>query len=253
MYLIYFRQNQKIEDMFKKGIHIVFLFLFCIQSNSQSKSDSLAVTFHLKFDTLPLELNKKYISINQDTLSIDTFKCYISNIQMEYADKSVFIQNNSYHLLDFENLKSFQIPITKKRTTLISKIIFNIGIDSLINTSGAMAGDLDPVNGMYWAWQSGYINMKIEGKSSNCKTRKNEFKFHIGGYLEPYLAMRRIEIPISNRTEGKFQIPNNQIDIVIDLGKFFSEVSLKETNSIMSPGTKAMEIADVSVKLFSAK
>lgn len=230
--------------MIKKGIHIVFLFLFCFQVYSQSKSDSLSVNFHLEFSKLPLELNKKYISERKDTLTIETFRCYISNIQIQYIDKSIFKQIDSYHLLDLENPNSFQIPITKKSDRLISKITFNIGIDSLTNTSGAMAGDLDPIKGMYWAWQSGYINTKIEGKSSSCKTRKNEFQFHIGGYLQPYYAMRKVEINVNKNS-------NDNVNIAIDLNHFFSNSNLSQTNSIMIPGKLAMQLANDSVKMFN--
>ena len=230
--------------MIRKGIHSVFLFLFCFQVFSQSKSDSLSVDFHLEFDGLPFELNKKYISVNKDTLSIETFKCYISNIQIHYSDKSVFTEKESYHLLDFAYPNTFQIPMTKNDNKLIAKITFNIGIDSITNTSGALAGDLDPIKGMYWAWQSGYINMKIEGKSSSCKTRNNEFQFHIGGYLSPYCTLRKSEIPI---------ISKNKVNLIIDLAKLFSEIHLKETNSVMIPGNEAMKIADLSTKLFSAE
>lgn len=227
--------------MIKKGIQIVFLFLFCFSVNSQSKSDSLAINFHLKFDKLPLELNKQYVSANKDTLTIKAFRFYISNIQIQYEDKSIFTQKNSYHLLDFDNPNSFQIPINKKSDKMLSKITFNIGIDSLTNTSGAMAGDLDPIKGMYWAWQSGYINMKIEGESSSCKTRKNEFQFHIGGYLQPNYAMRKVELLINKK---------DTIDIAIDLNNFFSKIKLSQTNSIMIPGKLAMELANDSVKMF---
>ena len=232
--------------MIKKGIHIVFLFLFCFQVNSQSKNDSLAVNFHLEFNKLPLELNRKYISKAKDTLSIETFRCYISNIQIQYDDNSVFTQKESYHLLDLENPNSFQIPITKKSDKLISKITFNIGIDSLTNTSGAMAGDLDPIKGMYWAWQSGYINMKIEGKSSSCKTRNNEFQFHLGGYMKPNYAMRKVELNFNKNS-------NDNVNIGIDLRDFFLNIHLSQTNNVMIPGKAAMKLADVSVKMFYAQ
>ena len=62
----------------------------------------------------------------------------------------------------------------------MKRIYFQIGIDSLTNVSGDLDGDLDPALGMYWAWNSGYINMKLEGKSSSCKSVKKEFQFHIG-------------------------------------------------------------------------
>lgn len=225
--------------MTKKGIHSFFLLFFCFSLLAQNKNDSLSVNFHLEFNKLPLELNKKYVSETKDTLTIETFRCYISNIRIHYKDKSVFTQKDSYHLLDFENPNSFQIPITKKSDKLISKITFNIGVDSLTNTAGAMPGDLDPIKGMYWAWQSGYINMKIEGKSSSCKTRKNEFQFHIGGYLQPYYANRKVEIN-----------SNGNSNIAIDLKHFFSNIKLTQTNSIMIPGKLAMELADNSVKMF---
>ena len=227
--------------MIKKGIHIVFLFLFCLKVFSQSKSDSLAVNFHLEFNKFSLELNKKYVSASKDTLTFETFRCYISNIQIQYEDNSIFTQKDSYHLLDLENPNSFQIPITKMSDKLISKITFNIGIDSLTSNSGALTGDLDPAKGMYWAWQSGYINMKIEGKSSSCKTRNNEFQFHIGGYLQPNYSMRKVEINYNS---------NNNVNIGIDLKDFFLNINLSQTNSVMIPGKLAMELANDSVKMF---
>ena len=227
--------------MTKLTLVIIISLLFCFQIHSQSRTDSLAVNFHLEFNKLPLELNKKYVSASKDTLIVETFRCYISNIQIQYEDNSVFTQKESYHLLDSEHPNSFQIPITKKSDKLFSKITFNIGIDSLTNAAGAMAGDLDPIKGMYWAWQSGYINMKIEGKSPNCSTRKNEFQFHIGGYMQPYYAMRKIEI------NGNI---NGNINIAIDLKSFFSNIKLAQINSVMIPGKLAMELADNSVKMF---
>ncbi|WP_293890349.1 MbnP family protein [Flavobacterium sp.] len=229
--------------MTKAILIIIASLLFCLPIHSQSKTDSLAINFHLEFNKLPLEINKKYVSANKDTLTVETFRCYVSNIQIQYKDNSVFTQKNSYYLLDSEHPNSFQIPITKKTDKQISKITFNIGIDSLTNTAGAMAGDLDPVKGMYWAWQSGYINMKIEGKSSSCKTRKNEFQFHVGGYLQPYYAMRQMKFTLDKKA-------NDDINIGIDLFPFFSNVELKETNSVMIPGNEAMKLANYSCKMF---
>lgn len=230
----------------------------CFLSYSQSYSDSLRLNFNLKFNQLPLTLNKDYISSIKDTLSITTFKCYVSNIQIQYLDNSLFTQKDSYHLLDFENPNSLHIPITKKSDKLISKITFNIGIDSLTNTAGAMTGDLDPIKGMYWAWQSGYINMKIEGKSSSCKTkasaRKNEFQFHIGGYLPPYYALQKVEINFNGNVNingnGNY---NENINIGIDLNDFFSNIQLSKTNNIMIPGKVAMELANDSLKMFHSE
>lgn len=229
--------------MIKKSVYSIFIVvIFCFLGNAQAKVDTLSLNFKLNFNKEPLSIHKQYITSNSDTLTFEKFKCYISSIQIFYTDNTIFKQKDSYHLLDFENLSSFTIPITNLNDKLISKIKFNIGIDSLTNTSGALSDDLDPINGMYWAWQSGYINLKIEGKSPSCKTRMNEFHFHIGGYLPPFTTIRTIEL-FCNKKE-------DQINIVMDLNKFFSNIHLAETNSIMIPSKLAMELADYSTKLF---
>lgn len=229
--------------MAKKTVYSIFiLVLCCFQGYAQSKIDTLSINFKLKFNNESLAYHKQYITSNRDTLAFETFKCYISSIQIYYTDNTIFKQKASYHLLDLENPCSFLIPITRVNDKLISKVTFNIGIDSLTNTSGALNGDLDPINGMYWAWQSGYINLKIEGKSPSCKTRKNEFHFHIGGYRNPFTTMRKIELIYDKKA--------NQINIGMDINKFFANIKLAETNSIMIPGELAMKLADYSTKLF---
>jgi hypothetical protein len=54
--------------------------------------------------------------------------------------------------------------------------------------------------------------------------------------------MRKIEIPIN-----KLQ---NQINLTLDLERFFSEINLKEMNSVMIPGNDAMALANLSSKMF---
>ena len=229
--------------MIKKKLIYIVLLLFCCKGTTQNKVDSLYLNFTIHFNQQLLELHKQYITSKKDTIALDTFKCYISSIQIQYDDNSLFSEKESYHLLDLENPNSLQIPITPTNNKIISKVIFNIGVDSIASTSGAMDGDLDATKGMYWAWQSGYVNLKIQGKSSSCKTRKNEFQFHIGGYMKPNYALRRIEL-----------VPKNQNqNLIIDIAEFFSKVQLSETNSIMIPSKKAMELADISIKMFKTE
>lgn len=194
----------------------------------------LPIQFKLKFNTTDVSKKTQYISAKGDTLSLEAFKCYISNVKLEFADKTFFKENNSYHLLDLDSINSFKFELPYPKPKKISKITFNIGIDSTTNTSGIQTGVLDPMNGMYWAWQSGYINFKIEGKSSSCNTRNHKFQFHVGGYLYPNYAMRTIEL---NCKEDK-------IIIDIDLADFFNEIDLSTDNSLMIPDKKALKLAD---------
>ena len=215
--------------------------LFFQSAFAQEKKDSLVLRLNLKFKDETLVQNKKYISESKDTLEIDVLRFYISNIKLQNSDATTFSESNSYHLIDIENPNSFRIPIAKNSGEAISKVSFSIGIDSLASVSGAMSGDLDPTRGMYWTWQSGFINMKIEGKSSSCKTRKNAFQFHIGGYMKPNYAIRTIELkPI-----------NSNLEINVDIAELFKYIKLAENNSIMIPGKKAMELADKTIGMFN--
>lgn len=128
-----------------------------------------------------------------------------------------------------------------KKNTSLKKIEFHIGVDSIASVSGALSGDLDPSKGMYWAWQSGYINLKIEGSSPSCNTRKNEFQFHVGGYQKPFYALQTISLKVNNSKE---------FTIVVDVAKIFENIALRETNSVLIPGNKAIELAKKSATMF---
>ncbi|MFT6749199.1 MAG: hypothetical protein ACI9XR_000409 [Flavobacterium sp.] len=233
--------------MIKKKFIFLLNILFIICASAQTKNDSLAVKINLKFDNQPFQLNKSYVSKN-DTLKVTKVKFYLSNVEIEYQDNSVFKETNSYHLIDIDKPESLFFKLKKSNSKPIKSIHFSIGVDSLASVSGANGNDLDLQNGMYWAWQSGYINMKIEGTSKSCATRKNAFQFHIGGYLKPHYAMRNINIKYNGNINDK-----NQMNLGMDLGKLFSEISLKETNTIIIPGKEAMKMVDLSTKLFSVE
>ena len=236
-----------------KKIHFffIFTFLFILLAQAQKNKDSLHIAIDLNWKNESLKLYNKYHS-SSDLLEITTLKFYLSGIEIQYDDATKFIQKDRYHLVDIEDENSLIIPICKTSNKMISKVIFSIGVDSLASVSGALSGALDPVKGMYWAWQSGYINMKIEGRCSSCNPeasrRKNGFQFHIGGYLQPNYAIRKIEIPIT-----KTQILTNEIRIQVDAATLFDAIKLDKVNSIMVPGTEAMKIADLSAKMFIAE
>ena len=228
--------------MNNKWLNLILFFLCFESAIAQKDTDSLFLGFHFKWKTENLELHKNYYS-NKDTLQINLLKFYVSGIEINYENGENYREKNSYHLIDFEDIKTQKIAISKSNSKTISKVIFHIGVDSTASVSGALSGDLDLQKGMYWAWQSGYINMKIEGKSNSCRTRKNQFQFHIGGYMEPNYSLRKINL------NGNFN-DKNQINVVMDLEKLFTEIDLKHTNTIMIPSEKAMQFADITAKIF---
>ncbi len=231
------------------SIKTFFLFglvLICLSVFSQTNNDSLLIRVQFQFDGKDLQLNSTCISKQNDTLTFDKIKMYLSKPQFIYKNDLNPEEANSYHLIDIENPKSQQFSVKNSSRKEIIGLKFNIGIDSLASVSGAMEGALDATNGMYWAWQSGFINFKIEGKSSSCLTRKNKFQFHVGGYLQPYYAMKSIAISME-----QIQILNNSVRINVDLAKLFDAIQLSQTNTVMIPGKEAMKLADLTKSIFS--
>ncbi len=220
----------------------------CVIAHAQTLplNHQTTINFIPVFNKKPLQTNKWYTTTHKDSVKIELVRCYISNIVLYMDNEKVYTEPNSYHLLNIEETSSLQITLNQVPTGNIRYIGFNLGIDSLTNVSGALEGDLDPGKGMYWAWQSGYINLKIEGTSPVCNTRHQAFEFHIGGYLPPHNTLRHVKLKTPKRKSSKLQIK-------MDLARFFDTISLNNFNSIMTPSKQAMECADIATKMFFTK
>lgn len=193
----------------------------------------MLIHFRPVYDLLPVEMEKKY-SYKNDSVEISVVKFYISNISFYQNNKLVDSLDKKHHLVDIGNPASQIIQHTTEKKLLYDQIRFSIGVDSLTNVSGAMGGDLDPLFGMYWTWQSGYINFKLEGKSKLCPARKNQFTFHIGGYEYPYNSLQQVSLPVT---------VNQDIFIDINIRQLLNGIPLQEVYEVMSPCEKAMIIA----------
>lgn len=202
-------------------------------------------TFQPVFGTDSLQFGSQYVSINNDTITFSLIKLYVSNFEVKYTDGSVFKESNSYHLIEWSSDKiGTQVMLSLDSSKKAQSISYNLGVDSTTNTAGALDGDLDPALGMYWAWKTGYINFKIEGRSSSCDTHYNEFAFHVGGYRHPHKTVRPITHQLDSRTK--------QI-IYIDLSNFIGQFNLHKTHSVLMPGLMANDAATTFSKCFKIR
>ena len=213
-------------------------------------SDTDKVVFDIipTFNGIPLKLNQPYVNEHGDTLSIDLFRFYMTNISLAGNHNP---QNINSHLYDLADSNTHSFILKGLPSGRYTSIQFTLGVDSIANTNGANDGDLDPVNGMYWAWNSGYIMAKLEGHSKVCKTLHHAFEFHIGGYLPPYNTARPIalKLPLSF-VLGKPGIPC--ITLKVDVATWFTgNLDLSKVNDIVIPGNDASLMADKYAKMFS--
>ncbi len=219
---------------------VVFLCLQCIILSSQNKNE-IKVLFQPIFASIPLTLDSTYL-LDSKKIKFSTFKFYISNIQILNNEKIVFNESNSFHLFDASDIKSQSFTFQVPKGMSFTNLKFNFGIDSLTNLSGAMGGDLDPTKGMYWTWQSGYINFKIEGTSDACINKRKEFQYHLGGYQFPFSALQKISLDIKSK---------NTLFILVDVKKIVETFNLSSLDHIMSPSAEAVRLSNLISQCFS--
>ena len=218
------------------------LILLLLTSPLPAQRDAVAIRFEPTFGGARLELDRAYQLPNGDSVVITQLRFYVSGMELLRGGKIVGACLPAYKLVDVADPPSLVLNNPSKKAHQADHIRFQLGIDSLTNVSGALAGDLDPTKGMYWAWQSGYINFKLEGNSPVCPARNHFFQFHLGGYLAPFLAVQTIELPL----------PQVRGEIVIQwaVEDWLRHIDLREPYEVMSPGENAVELARMASKGF---
>lgn len=230
-------------SVIKKLTGVVLLCLLNLQGFSQ-KYKTISLDFKTLFGDQALVLDSTYTIENNQTVQIENLKFYISNITLYENHKRVWSEKSSYHLYDQAILETHSVKLNVPANTTFDQIKFDVGIDSVTNVSGALGGDLDPTKGMYWTWQSGYINFKLEGTSSLSTHPKKEFQLHLGGYQKPYDALQRVYVKVDNK---------EQTFILFDVKQFLQQHPLSAQHHIMSPCKEAVSLSQGLIECFKVK
>ena len=156
---------------------------------------------------------------NSSSVQFTEFKLYIAVLSKKNQ------KAKEYHLIDLKNPETLKIILDENDNS--NTTIIQFGIDSVTSVSGAMDDDLDPINNMYWTWQSGYINLKLEGTISTSTEKNQLFQYHIGGYSHPFNTSRLIEA----------QLKTNELFIPLDF--IFDNKNSQRPSTIMSPNNDA--------------
>jgi hypothetical protein len=227
---------------------LLIAFLWCLfipEITFAQSVKELRISFRPVYGAAPLIPVKKYdAGKNGGSIRVNTLRFYISNVKLQRENATVWQEKNSVHLIDFTNASTFNIHLSDVPDVKYDELVFNLGIDSITNVSGAMGGDLDPTNGMYWTWQSGYVNMKLMGTYSDESIRNKEFQFHIGGYQFPYYAMQTVSLTVA---------PMKDIAIDADFSELLRELNYIEVKEIMQPCDEAMKFAEKSALIFRSR
>jgi hypothetical protein len=214
---------------------------------------SLMIRFENKVGVDPLVLNWSTYTNNTDSFNVTTFNYYISNVKLHARDGSTtYLETESYHLIKADDASTLQFTLTNVPAKSYSSITFMIGVDSLRNVSGAQTGALDPNNGHFWSWSSGYIMAKFEGTSPQSTATGNVVVFHVGGFSGTNSSLKTITLPLTSDANVSTST-TPQVFLKADLAEWFAPnaVSFGTLNTVHMPGANAKKIADNYENMFS--
>jgi hypothetical protein len=217
---------------------------------------SVLLDFSNVVGALPLSLGSatNYTNSSGEQFTVGKLKYYISNVQLMKGTVPAYTMPESYFLVDQASSASRTCTITNVPADTYTGVRFLIGVDSTRNVSGAQVGALDPVNGMFWTWNSGYIFFKMEGSSPAAPAG---ITYHIGGFRNANNtnALRTVDIPFGS---GSLVVDGHrpaEIFVKADVLKVFSGppnvISIANINFQMAPGGNALLIADNYAQMFS--
>lgn len=206
--------------------------------------------------TKPMQLKTAmYTNAAGDTFNITLFKYYLSNFSLTDKAGRQVRPSDAWFLVNEDSAGSRKLLLKNCPAGTYTQLSFMIGVDSVLNFSGAQSGALDPMHGMFWSWNSGYIMAKLEGTSPSSRLTNHIIQFHIGGYRAPHVTQRMVTLELPTPlVVGKGK--QSQIALQADAATWFSGsslISFREMAGFMTPGTPADRIADNYQHMFSVK
>lgn len=205
-------------------------------------------TVQLKFDHVwgpsmgAFALNQALVHPSTtDEITFTTLNYYISNIKLQKADGSSYVQPESYHLVRVSSGAMADLVLSNIPVGDYTGITFTIGVDSARNVSGVQEGALSPSNGMFWSWNTGYIFIKAEGTSP--QSTNGQFTYHIGGFSGENNAIRTVTLPFS----GDLRVRKNaepSIHFNVNAARFWhGGIRMADLSRVHMPGANAATLA----------
>ncbi|SFE11390.1 hypothetical protein SAMN05518672_104535 [Chitinophaga sp. CF118] len=226
------------------------LLLFCLFVLKGVEAQTLQLRLSHAVKGVPMVLgNTTYLNAAGDTFNITLFKYYLSNFSLTDTTGRIVRTASGCFLVSEDSVASKMISL-KLPEGHYNSISFQIGVDSLLNCSGAQSGALDPLYGMFWTWNSGYIMAKLEGASPSSQLPGHRIEFHIGGYRAPHITQRMVTLPLPQTLVISGSGASN-LSLVGDAYSWFQGISFRQLAGFMTPGTPADRIADNYQHMFS--
>lgn len=250
-------------NMSLKTIAIIALaglvFTGCQKKITDPGPDPIPTTndFHINFENYfennELELKTAtYTTAQGEDITVSTFNYWISNMRFVKSDGTEYAEPESYRLMRADQHSTLHFHVKDVPAGTYTAIKFIVGVDKERNTSGAQEGALDPtINGdMFWSWNTGYIQAKLEGTSPQSTEDGNRFRYHIGGLVEGKETPQEVTLNLPNNVVVS-QLAGSAV-IKADVAKWFpTPKPIAEMATMMHPNEMAYMIAKGYTDMFS--
>jgi hypothetical protein len=212
--------------------------------NARAQDQTLNIQFRPTYQGKALLLQHPYV-IDGDTISVTQLRFLVGNFRLwdQQSGQQVAAGkvDQSYRLVDAEDPPSFTIPLAGLKQGIYD-LGFSIGVDSITSKQGVKSGALDPTKGMFWAWNTGYIFVKVEGTSSASTARKHLFGYHLGGAEGPHKSLQSILLKgEQSQLNPASHVQTMQVDLALD--QWLHPALIKQSPTIMEVGPKGAAIA----------
>jgi len=147
------------------------LFLWSLISGVAEGQSAVVVHHQVKLGEVQVLLGEWQKSDSNVSVRIDKLRWYVS---LPPAGK----KGSKAWLLDLADSASLDQQMSRPVNNRISLLF---GIDSAIQVGGVGTGALDPLRGMYWTWQTGYVQWKMEG-AIRVDGLESPLELHLGGF-----------------------------------------------------------------------
>lgn len=206
----------------------------------------------------PLQLGAEAYSLpGGEQLQVERLRYYLSNFRLRRADGSWAAAARSEHdargyfLVDESEPATRRFDVAGLAPGAYEGIEFLIGVDAARNAAGAQTGGLDPARGMFWTWNTGYIFLKLEGRSPQSTASGQAVSYHVGGGHAAGNA-RTVYLPLGTKPLKLAPELVATVHLHADLAALFGgekPLRIAEHASIMDPAGGAL-VADHYPGLF---
>lgn len=201
----------------------VLLFLMGLISGVAEGQSAVVVHHQVKLGEVQVLLGEWQKSDSNVSVRIDKLRWYVS---LPPAGK----KGSKAWLLDLADSASLDQQMSRPVNNKISLLF---GIDSAIQVGGVGTGALDPLRGMYWTWQTGYVQWKMEG-AIRVDGLESPLELHLGGFDGATKSQSMLSDYLIYPT-------TNSVIAEWDISPFLAEVVRRKKFGVMSPSPIARE------------